>query len=163
VGRSEVVVTRLGLGTAPLGGWPDPLDEDVARHTVEAAWDAGIRFFDTAPLYGHGFAERRLGEVLTARPRAEYTIGTKVGRLLHDGPADQPVIFREKALNPIFDFSREAIVRSFEESLERLGLDSVDIAHIHEPDDHHDQAWPRPTRHWSSSGRGEGSGPSARA
>jgi D-threo-aldose 1-dehydrogenase len=135
-----VEVTRLGLGTAPLGGWPDPLDEDVARRTVEAAWGLGIRFFDTAPLYGHGFAERRLGEVLTTHPRAEFTIGTKVGRLLHDGPADQPVIFREKALNPIFDFSRRAILRSFEESLERLGLDSVDIAHIHDPDDHHDQA-----------------------
>src|SRR5262245_3048020 len=83
LGRSAVSVTRLGLGTAPLGGLYAPVAHEDALRTIDAAWEAGIRFFDTAPLYGHGLAETRLGEALADRPRDSYVLATKVGRLLH--------------------------------------------------------------------------------
>jgi D-threo-aldose 1-dehydrogenase len=82
LGRTQVLVTRLGLGTAPLGGLYSPVPHEDALHTIDAAWQGGIRFFDTAPLYGHGLAEMRLGEALARRPRESYVIATKVGRLL---------------------------------------------------------------------------------
>ena len=135
-------MTTLGLGSAPLGGLFEPVADDEALRTVEAAWDAGIRFFDTAPLYGHGLAERRLGEVLRAKPRDEFVIATKVGRLLRaDAPAEPGQAYKGvPPLNPVFDFSYDGVMRSVEESLERLGLDRVDVLHIHDPDDHYDEA-----------------------
>ena len=109
---------------------------------VEAAWQAGIRFFDTAPLYGHGLAERRLGEVLRTKPRDEFVLATKVGRLLREGaPPDPSQSYKGvPAVNPVFDFSYDGVMRSVEESLTRLGLDRVDVLHIHDPDDHFDEA-----------------------
>lgn len=109
---------------------------------MEAAWDAGIRFFDTAPLYGSGLAERRLGEVLRSKPRDEFVLMTKVGRLLRaDAPPDPDQSFRgTPPLNPVFDFSYDGVMRSFEESLQRLGLDRIDVLLIHDPDDHYDEA-----------------------
>lgn len=109
---------------------------------VEAAWQAGIRFFDTAPLYGHGLAERRLGEVLRTKPRNEFVLATKVGRLLREGaPPDPSQSYKGvPAVNPVFDFSYDGVMRSVEESLTRLGLDRVDVLHIHDPDDHFDEA-----------------------
>jgi len=109
---------------------------------VEAAWQAGIRFFDTAPLYGHGLAERRLGEVLRTKPRNEFVLATKVGRLLReDAPPDPSQSYKGvPAVNPVFDFSYDGVMRSVEESLTRLGLDRVDVLHIHDPDDHFDEA-----------------------
>jgi D-threo-aldose 1-dehydrogenase len=135
-------VTRIGLGTAPLGGLFTEVSDDDARGVVEAAWAAGVRLFDTAPLYGHGLAERRLGAVLGDRQRDAFTLATKVGRLLRAGAPPEPgQSFKGvPPLNPVFDFSYDGALRSVTESLERLGLDRVDVVHIHDPDDHFDEA-----------------------
>ena len=101
----------MGLGCAPIGNLFSAVSDDDAAATVDAAWDAGIRFFDTAPLYGHGLSERRLGAALAARPRDEVVVATKVGRLLRP-PGDAPVetIFADApALEPVFDFSRDGV------------------------------------------------------
>ncbi|MDX6563796.1 MAG: D-threo-aldose 1-dehydrogenase [Gaiellales bacterium] len=128
---------RLGLGTAPLGGLYDAVEEETARAVVERAWELGIRYFDTAPYYGSGSAERRLGAVLCERPREEFVLSTKVGRLLRRGESDWR---GAPPLQAYFDFSYDATLRSLAESLERLGLDRVDVALIHDPDDHYDEA-----------------------
>ena len=148
LGRTRVSVTRLGLGTAPLGGLFSPVAEEEARATIEQAFAAGLRFFDTAPLYGHGLAEQRLGRVLASKPRVEFVLATKVGRLLRAGaPPDPSQFYQGKPfyagtplLNPVFDFSYDGVMRSVDESLERLGLDSIDLLHIHDPDHHFDEA-----------------------
>ena len=128
---------RLGLGTAPLGGLYDSVDDETAHAVVERAWELGIRYFDTAPYYGSGSAERRLGAVLCDRPRDEFVLSTKVGRRLRPGESDWR---NAPPLQAYFDFSHDATLRSLEESLERLELDRVDIALIHDPDDHYDEA-----------------------
>jgi D-threo-aldose 1-dehydrogenase len=142
LGRTSLTVTRLGLGTAPLGGLYRETPEKEAHAVVERAYELGLRFFDTAPLYGMGLAEQRLGEQLRRRPRDDFVLGTKVGRLLRGGAqADPTQAFRgAPPLNPVFDFSYEGVLRSLDESLSRLGLDRVDIVHIHDPDQHHDEA-----------------------
>jgi len=141
LGRTALTVTRFGLGTAPLAGLFEAVDEAQGIAVIERAWDAGIRFFDTAPLYGHGLAEMRLGKVLRQKPRDEFTLATKVGRLLRaDVPPEPGQSWRgTPPVNPMFDFSYDGVMRSFGESLERLGLDRVDILHIHDPDDHYDE------------------------
>ena len=118
------------------------MPDDEAHRVVQAAWDAGIRFFDTAPLYGHGLAERRLGQVLRTKPRDEFVLATKVGRLLRAGAPPEPgqAYKGVPAANPVFDFSYDGVMRSVEESLTRLGFDRIDILHIHDPDDHYEQA-----------------------
>lgn len=135
-------VTRLGLGCAPLGNLYSAISDDDAIATVDAAWQAGMRFFDTAPLYGQGLSEVRLGRALRGRARDEYVLATKVGRLLREvpeGPA--PSIFVDApALEPVRAYSREDTLRSIEESLDRLGLDRIDVVHVHDPDDHEDEA-----------------------
>jgi len=125
-------VADLGLGTAPLAGLYAPVAEDDAHAVVERAWQLGVRSFDTAPYYGSGDAERRLGAVLAAKPRAEFTVSTKVGRMLRPGSSGWEGSY--------FDFSYDAALRSLEQSLERLGLDRVDIALVHDPDDHYEEA-----------------------
>jgi D-threo-aldose 1-dehydrogenase len=141
VGRRGPEVTRLGLGCAPLGNLYTTVAEVDAAATVDAAWEAGIRYFDTAPLYGHGLAESRLGRALARRPRDEYVLSTKVGRRIVTASNADTGIF---AVSPdgaaIFDFSRDGVRRSLEESLERLGLDRVDIVLVHDPDDHEAEA-----------------------
>lgn len=123
---------RLGLGTAPLAGLYRPLDDASAQGVVERAWELGIRDFDTAPYYGSGLAERRLAAVLRDKPRDAFVVSTKVGRLLRPDAADWQGAY--------FDFSYDATLRSLAESLERLGLDRVDIALVHDPDDHYGEA-----------------------
>jgi D-threo-aldose 1-dehydrogenase len=148
LGRTTVDVTRVGLGSAPLGGLFDPVGDDEARATVDRAWELGLRFFDTAPLYGHGLAEQRLGRVLRERPRDDFALATKVGRLLRaDAPTGDDQLSGGASrwpealpVNPVFDFSYDATLRSLEESLGRLGLDRVDVLHIHDPDEHYEQA-----------------------
>jgi len=142
LGRTPLTVTRFGLGTAPLAGLFEAVSEPNALQVIEHAWEAGLRFYDTAPLYGHGLAEQRLGRVLRERPRGEFTLATKVGRLLRaDAPPEPGQAFRDTPpVNPVFDFTYDGVMRSFEESLGRLGLDRVDVLHIHDPDDHYDQA-----------------------
>jgi len=135
-------VTRLGLGTAPLGGLFDAVSDEEAHHVVDTAWRAGIRFFDTAPLYGSGLAEKRLGKVLRAKPRSELVLSTKVGRLLRaDAPPDPDQTFKGiPPVNPVFDFSYDGVMHSIEESLNRLGMDRIDLLLIHDPDEHHNEA-----------------------
>ncbi len=144
LGQTALSVTRLGLGSAPLGNLFEPVGEDDARDTVARAWELGLRTFDTAPLYGSGLAEQRLGRGLAGCPRDELTIATKVGRLLRaDAPTGTELdrIFKDTpAVDPVFDFSYDGVMRSLEESLERLDLDRVDIVHIHDPDDHFEAA-----------------------
>lgn len=148
LGRTGLTVTRLGLGTAPLGGLFAPVTEADARGTVERAYELGLRFFDTAPLYGHGLAEERLGRALRPAPRHEFVLATKVGRLLRAGAPPDPSQFHQgepfykvvSPLNPVFDFTYGGVMRSVEESLRRLRLDRLDILHIHDPDEHYEEA-----------------------
>jgi D-threo-aldose 1-dehydrogenase len=128
---------RLGLGTAPLGNLFTAISDEVAAATVAAAWETGVRCFDTAPQYGHGLAEVRLGRALADRPRHEYVVASKVGRLLRPVRPRPATIFRDiPDVDPVFDFSRDGVLRSIEESLTRLGLDRLDVVHVHDPDDH---------------------------
>src|SRR3954452_8607554 len=136
-------VTSIGLGTAPLGGLFAPVSDADAEATFAAGWSAGIRFYDTAPLYGFGLAERRLGAFLRQQPRESYVVSTKVGRLLRapDGAAAEDDYYKSgQRERPVFDFSHDGVMRSVEESLARLGLDRVDVLLVHDPDDHYDEA-----------------------
>ncbi|MDN3254214.1 MULTISPECIES: aldo/keto reductase [Streptomyces] len=145
LGRSGVPVTALGFGAAAIAGLYEEVGEDGAAATVEAAWAAGIRYFDTAPHYGLGLSERRLGAALRGKPRDAYTLSTKVGRLLepHDGGGDDlahgfavPATHRRR-----WDFSADGVRRSLDDSLTRLGLDRVDLVLLHDPDDHAEQVF----------------------
>jgi D-threo-aldose 1-dehydrogenase len=141
LGGSGVTVTRLGLGLAPIGGLYRAVSDADATATIDAAWRHGIRFFDTAPLYGAGRSERRTGKALAARDRAQYTLATKVGRRLVPGPPDRNGIWAQPGAEvPAWDFSADGTRASYGESLHRLGLDRVDILHIHDPDEHFAQA-----------------------
>jgi len=136
-------VTSIGLGSAPLGGLFSPVSDADAYATLERGWSGGIRFYDTAPLYGFGLAERRLGTFLRQQPRDSYVISTKVGRLLRapDGAAAEDDFYKSgQRERPVFDFSYDGVMRSVEESLTRLGLDRVDVLLVHDPDDHYDDA-----------------------
>ncbi|MFI6810250.1 aldo/keto reductase [Streptomyces luteogriseus] len=145
LGRSAVPVTALGLGAASLAGLYAPVSEESAAATVQAAWDTGIRYFDTAPHYGLGLSERRLGEALRDKPRASYTLSTKVGRLLEPQAGDGNDLANGFAVpathRRVWDFSADGVRRSLEDSLTRLGLDHIDIALVHDPDDHEEQAF----------------------
>jgi D-threo-aldose 1-dehydrogenase len=144
LGKSPVRVTELAFGGAPIGNLFTAVDDEAAAAAIDAAWIGGIRTFDTAPHYGLGLSERRLGAALARRPRTEYVISTKVGRLLADD-GGTPVPDTEgfavaTHCRRVFDFSADGVRRSLEGSLGRLGLDRVDIALIHDPDDHGEQA-----------------------
>jgi D-threo-aldose 1-dehydrogenase len=128
---------RLALGTAPIGGLYEAVEDDTARAVVDRAWELGLRYFDTAPRYGAGLAEQRLGAALGGRLRSEFVVSTKVGRLLRPGLSEWG---GAPELVDYFDFSHDATLRSLEESLGRLGLDRVDIAFVHDPDHHFDEA-----------------------
>ncbi|GAA0553707.1 aldo/keto reductase [Paractinoplanes ferrugineus] len=141
LGRTDVHVTRLGLGLAPLGGLFEPVSDEQAGQTLQRAWELGVRFFDVAPLYGNGLAERRGGAALAARERGGFTLSTKVGRLLRGSGTDAQGIWAEPGdVAPVFDFSAAGVRSSYDESLARLGLDRADILHLHDPDDHFEQA-----------------------
>jgi len=136
-------VTQLGLGCAPIGNLYDLVDDRDALAVVHAAYESGLRFFDTAPLYGHGLAEQRLGAALASMPRDELTVATKVGRVLvpDDGAHGSETIFvGVPPVHPVFDYSGDGVTRSLADSLERLQLDRVDIVHVHDPDDHVEEA-----------------------
>jgi D-threo-aldose 1-dehydrogenase len=135
-------VRRLGLGCAPLGNLYAPVTDDDAVATVAAALHGGITTFDTAPLYGHGLSEERLGLALRelGADRAALTISTKVGRLLTPGVDTSSIFVDTAPKKPVFDFSADGVRRSLSESLDRLGLDRVDVALLHDPDDHAEDA-----------------------
>ncbi|MEO6826539.1 MAG: aldo/keto reductase [Microbacteriaceae bacterium] len=130
----------LAYGAANIGNLYRELTDDQAQRTLQAAWDAGIRYFDTAPHYGLGLSERRLGAFLRGKPRDEFVLSTKAGRLLRPNPAgattqDTANDFAvPAALRRVWDFSSAGIRRSLEESLLRLGLDRVDILYLHDPE-----------------------------
>ena len=134
----------LGFGTAPIGNLYRPVPEAEALAAVDAAWQQGIRHFDTAPHYGLGLAERRLGEVLSGKPRDSYLLSSKVGRLLRPNPSprgrDPEEFDVPDDLTRIYDYSRDGVLQSIEESLVRLGTDRLDVVYIHDPDDHWDEA-----------------------
>ncbi|WP_299531915.1 aldo/keto reductase [uncultured Streptomyces sp.] len=149
LGRSAVGITELSFGAAAIGNLFSEVAPERAAEAVEAAWDEGVRYFDTAPHYGLGLSERRLGEALRGRPRDAYTVSTKVGRVLEPLPGagnatveglDEgfavPVTHRRR-----WDFSADGIRRSVEDSLGRLGLDRIDVAYLHDPDDHAEQVF----------------------
>ncbi|WP_189540214.1 aldo/keto reductase [Streptomyces gelaticus] len=147
LGSSTVEVTELSFGAAAIGNLFTAVEPARAAAAVDAAWDEGVRYFDTAPHYGLGISERRLGEALRSRPRDSYVLSTKVGRVLDplpvgaagsgDGPGGLSEGFAVPATHRRrWDFSADGVRRSIEDSLERLGLDRVDIVYLHDPDDH---------------------------
>jgi D-threo-aldose 1-dehydrogenase len=142
LGSSATDVTVFGFGAAPIGNLYTAIDDETALGAVDAAWAAGVRYFDTAPHYGLGLSEQRLGKALAGRPRAEYRISTKVGRLLvaNDAPTGSDLeaggFAVPDTLNRIRDYSRDGTLRSIEASLERLGTDHIDIVYVHDPEDH---------------------------
>lgn len=143
LGRTGLEITRLVFGGAPIGGLFAPVSDDDAQATLEAAWAAGIRAFDTAPHYGVGLSERRFGAFLRGLPRRDYVLSTKVGRLLV--PADGDVqgaegFYGTPSLRRVRDYSRDGVLASVEASLTRLGTERIDIALIHDPDDYATQA-----------------------
>ncbi|MEU5634663.1 aldo/keto reductase [Streptomyces rishiriensis] len=146
LGRSGVEVSALGLGAAPLANLYSEVTDEQAHDTVTAAWRRGVRYFDTAPHYGLGLSERRLGAALREFPRARYTVSTKVGRRLEPvDPPDGDDLAHGFAVpathRRVWDFSADGVRRSLESSLERLGLDRVDVVYLHDPDDHGEQAF----------------------
>src|SRR5690349_15856457 len=161
IGQTGLEVTRLGFGGASIGGLFEAVADEAAVDTIKHAWEVGVRYFDTAPLYGYGASERRFGMALADRPRDAFVLSTKLGRLVRDRSAIPPgadvdrqqLAGRDDAfyvvadpLGIVFDFSADGVRRSIEESLERLRLERIDIALIHDPDDHWrdaiDGAWP---------------------
>ena len=138
VGSTSLKLPVLGLGTAPLGELYAPVEEAEAQGTLRAAWDAGVRYYDTAPWYGRGLAEHRTGAFLRARPRGEFLLSTKVGRTLHR-PPDPAALDRGPWTGGLsfevrFDYSHDGIMRSYEQALQRLALDTVDALVIHDLD-----------------------------
>jgi D-threo-aldose 1-dehydrogenase len=136
LGRTGLKVTELGFGTAPLGNLFRPLPEETARQTLAAAEQVGFGYYDTAPFYGFGLSERRLGDAL--RRRYGIVLSTKVGRLLKPvpGPVDEKLVRHGYAtpmpFEPVYDYSYDAVMRSYEESRQRLGLSRIDILYIHD-------------------------------
>ncbi|MGD0684274.1 MAG: aldo/keto reductase [Streptosporangiaceae bacterium] len=143
LGRSAVEVTELGFGGGPLGGLFVPLDDDTAAGALAAAWDCGIRYFDTAPHYGIGQSERRTGDLLRGKPRAEFTLSTKVGRVLvpQDPAGRTDESFEVPATHRrVWDFSREGVMRSVGDSLDRMGTGRIDVLFLHDAEHHFETA-----------------------
>ena len=130
--------TELGFGTAPLGNLYRAISDEEAHDVLQAAWDSGCRYFDTAPLYGLGLSERRVGNFLRGKPRDEYVISTKAGRLLKVCPPDRRTgigkFFDTPNRQEVYDYSYDGVMRSFEASFERTGLDRFDILFVHDVD-----------------------------
>ena len=137
-GSRRLEFTELGLGTAPLGNLYRAVPDDEGRAVLDRAWAGGVRYFDTAPLYGLGLSERRLGALLRGKPRDEYVLSTKAGRLMRAcAPEERTGIgkwFDVPARREVYDYSYDGIMRSFEFSLERLGVDRVDVLYVHDVD-----------------------------
>jgi len=134
VGRTKLQVTELGLGCATLGGSRIGVARQAAEDIVSAAWAAGVRYVDTAPFYGVGQAERAVGDALRDRPRDEWVLSTKVGRLLKPNPGGTHADGRTHPLpfDPVYDYSYDGILRSVDDSLQRLGLARIDMLFVHD-------------------------------
>ncbi|WP_150307790.1 aldo/keto reductase [Planctomonas psychrotolerans] len=140
-------LTEIGLGAAQFGNLNKATTDEASAAAVDTAWSLGVRYFDTAPHYGVGVSERRLGAALRGRKRDDYVLSTKVGRLLEPTPdraaagdLDGHGFITPATHRRQWDFSRDGVLRSVEESLTRLGLDRIDIAYLHDPDDHWEAA-----------------------
>lgn len=134
-GGRELNFTALGFGSAPLGNYLRPLSEEECDQTLSAAWNSGVRYFDTAPLYGLGLSEMRVGRLLTKRPRQDFILATKVGRLLvpcEKNEVNGLFFVETPQVRFHYDYSYDGIMRSYEESRKRLGLDRVDILYAHD-------------------------------
>ena len=134
IGNTGVTVTQLGFGGAPLGELFERVTSKQSTETLEAAWKAGIRYYDTAPFYGHGKSEHRSGHFLQDQPRADFALSTKVGRVLTPAKGDD--FTSEFWAHPLpfdfyYDYSYDGIMRSFEQSQHRLGMHRVDLLMIH--------------------------------
>ena len=134
IGKTGIAVTRLGFGTAPFGNLLQQASEPALHQATAAALGGGVRYFDTAPFYGHGLAEQRTGETLRGVERSRFVLSTKVGRLLKPNPQakTEGPFAGILPFDVVYDYSYDAAMRSFEDSLQRLGLASVDIALIHD-------------------------------
>ncbi|EJN02202.1 aldo/keto reductase [Phyllobacterium sp. YR531] len=135
IGTTPLTVTQFGFGGAAIGGLYKECPRDDAVAALQSAWDAGLRYFDTAPFYGFGLSERRTGDFLRSKPRDSYVLSTKVGRLLRPVPDDQ--VPDHSYVNPLpftvdYDYSYDGIMRSFEFSFARLGLNRIDILYVHD-------------------------------
>lgn len=139
IGTTNLEVTELGLGGAPMGGFRATISDNEARMLTHAAYDGGVRYFDTSPFYGYGRSELRMGAALREKPRQEFLLSTKVGRVMHAmRPGEKPPAgFRENGLPgfaPVYDYTYDGVMRSLEQSHLRLGLARIDIALIHDVD-----------------------------
>ncbi|NDL59987.1 aldo/keto reductase [Phytoactinopolyspora mesophila] len=136
LGRTDLRVSKLGLGLASIGGMFAAVPHEQAIATIDEAWSLGVRLFDTAPVYGYGLSERRAGLALGTRPRADFVLCTKVGRLIEAGGTDTQPIWAETppGMGPRLDYGHRAVLRSVSDSLDRLGLDRIDVLHIHDPE-----------------------------
>jgi D-threo-aldose 1-dehydrogenase len=137
LGRTDLLVTEIGFGAASLGNLYQPVQDAEARATVDAAWAAGVRYYDTAPYYGFGLSERRVGDALRQVDRNRFVLSTKVGRLLAPAPEISGTAARHgfcsaMPFEPVYDYSYRGFMRSFEDSLLRLGLSRIDILFIHD-------------------------------
>ncbi len=148
VGKTSLAVPRIGIGTAPLGNMFEALSDEQADAVLASAVGHRLRYFDTAPLYGHGLAEQRVGRAVAPLSREEVFVSTKVGRLLQaDAPRDESQFYQGEpfykdvpAVGPVWDFTYDGIMRSVEESSQRTGLNRFDVLLLHDPDDHFDAA-----------------------
>ncbi|EWY39078.1 hypothetical protein N825_08730 [Skermanella stibiiresistens SB22] len=143
IGTSDVAVSPLGFGGNVLGNLYDTVDEDAALDTVAAAYESGVRLFDTAPLYGHGLSEHRIGTALRRYPRDGFVLSSKVGRLLKPhgkvpppklDPSQGGIFTGELPFQPVFDYTHDGVIRSVEDSLQRLGMNRIDMVLIHDAD-----------------------------
>jgi D-threo-aldose 1-dehydrogenase len=138
---TDLMLGPMGYGAANVGNLYRALTDDEAWAVLDAAWESGVRYFDTAPHYGLGLSERRLGAFLATKPRRDYVLSTKVGRLLRPSPQtadrldDANQFAVPASLERIWDFSADGIRASLEESLQRLGLDAVDVLYLHDPEE----------------------------
>jgi D-threo-aldose 1-dehydrogenase len=136
-GRTDLVVTELGLGGSPLGNRSGAISEQQSEEIIEVAWNLGIRYFDTAPLYGHGLAEARLGHGLRWKPRGDFVVSSKVGRILEPAPresVDYGPWASGLAFKCRYDYSYDGVRRALEDSLQRMGIERIEIALIHDVD-----------------------------
>jgi D-threo-aldose 1-dehydrogenase len=138
IGNGGLDFTELGFGAAPLGNLYRAISDDDAHAVLEAAWQTGSRYFDTAPLYGLGLSETRLNRFLRSKRRDDYVLSTKVGRLMRVSPPEQRTgigkFFETPSRREVYDYSYDGAMRSFEASLERLGVDRIDILFVHDVD-----------------------------
>jgi D-threo-aldose 1-dehydrogenase len=136
-GGRQLTFTPIGFGSAPLGNYLRAMTEDECDATLARAWESGIRYFDTAPFYGLGLSEMRVGRLLRDKPRASFTLSSKVGRLLEPCPPEEVngFFFKETPqVKFIYDYSYDGVMRSHEASLKRLGVDRIDILFVHDVD-----------------------------